>query len=384
MKRYIALFLTLMMLFQTGCGGENAAPHTQAPQPESSEQAEPLPPEPETEPMRAPIQDITAFLHGMEPAESETMEDGMLFRNFHLDPGAQGLTEQYMQLLIDHYDMKLVTTVEKDHDTAFTTFYYLNYAGPADIQTLSLDRADCNFFVGSVVYKDDASVQLGLYMPHDADYVDDGHRADLSAIAAPEPEPEPAGPEVIPDFLENDISGVFRAGNSAFDHAVCFLANDTTYYSAAEAYVQLLIDMGYTLSDTEEKSMRTWSRMQWDLYYEGKDWDTIDDNAHVRVKHLASDRDGERKTEISITYSEDITYGGDEQFKGGGGGGGSSGGSWNPNLPDHSKLQCLTCDGSGDCPSCGGHGEKTRAGITKDCTRCDRGDCPTCHGSGTR
>ena len=94
--------------------------------------------------------------------------------------------------------------------------------------------------------------------------------------------------------------------------------------------------------------------------------------------------DGEKKTEISIGYAIGITYGGDEQYQGGGGGGSSGGGSWDPNLPDHSKLQCLTCDGSGDCPSCSGYGEKTRGGITSDCTRCDRGKCPSCHGSGTR
>ena len=68
----------------------------------------------------------------------------------------------------------------------------------------------------------------------------------------------------------------------------------------------------------------------------------------------------------------------------GGSGSSSSGGGSGSNLPDHSKLQCLTCDGDGDCNSCGGKGYKIRDGIKSDCTRCTSGNCPSCGGSGTR
>ena len=428
MKRYLALLLALTMLFQTGCGdsgkpssSEQVSQNEVTEPSESSESVETPElveaPEPEAAPTYASIQDITAFLHGIEPAEAETKEDGMLSRIYHLDPGCQVFTEQYMQLLIDHYDMELIKTAEMDHDVAFITYYYLNYTGSATIQTLYLNQAECNFLVGSAVYKDDASVQLCLYMPKDANYTDDGHRADLSAVVVPEPEPappevtpepepaapvappepeptappatsepKPAGPEVIPDFLEHDISGAFRAGNSAFDNAVAFLADDITYLYAAEAYVQLLVDKGYQITDIEETHKGRYTLTKWFLYYEGADWPSIEKEktTHVRVSHMAKHADGNLKTEFSIGYSEGITYGGEEQFQGGGGGG-FSGGSWDPYTPDAAKLPCLTCRGTGDCKGCGGYGYVGYGSARAACSQCHRsGDCRTCGGSGTR
>ena len=428
MKRFFTLFLALVMMLQTGCGnsGKPASEPEQTPSVSEPAGAETQIPEkdvsapttPETTPTCASIQDMTAFLHGIEPSEAEVKEDGMLSRIYQLDPGCQVFTEQYMQLLVDHYDMELIKTLETDHDEAFITYYYLNYVGPATIQTLYLNQAECNFLVGSAVYKDDASVQIGLYMPKDADYVDHGHRADLSAVVVPEPEPappevipepepaapvvtpepkpsapaatpapKPAGPEVIPDFLKNDISGAFRAGNSAFDNAVAFLADDITYLYAAEAYVQLLVDKGYQITDIEETHKGRYTLTKWFLYYEGADWPSIekDKTTHVRVSHMAKHADGNVKTEFSIGYSEGITYGGEEQYQGGGGGGSSGGGSWDPYTPDASKLPCLTCRGSGDCKGCGGYGYVGYGSARAACSQCHRsGNCRTCGGSGTR
>ena len=77
---------------------------------------------------------------------------------------------------------------------------------------------------------------------------------------------------------------------------------------------------------------------------------------------------------------------------GGSGGGGYSGvpDSDGPYIPDHSKLDCLTCGGDGDCNTCGGYGRVERymgAGetVTSSCTSCDgSGNCRTCGGSGKR
>jgi len=53
--------------------------------------------------------------------------------------------------------------------------------------------------------------------------------------------------------------------------------------------------------------------------------------------------------------------------------------------PPASKLKCLTCDGDGDCNTCGGSGYKRVGGVKGGCTTCrGNGKCRTCHGSGTR
>ena len=73
--------------------------------------------------------------------------------------------------------------------------------------------------------------------------------------------------------------------------------------------------------------------------------------------------------------------------------GGSSSGvpdSNGPFIPDHSKLDCLTCGGDGDCNTCNGYGKVERyagAGdyVTASCTSCyGSGNCRTCGGSGKR
>lgn len=70
--------------------------------------------------------------------------------------------------------------------------------------------------------------------------------------------------------------------------------------------------------------------------------------------------------------------------------GGNSGGNWwddddEPFRPDHSKLDCLTCKGSGDCTTCGGDGYTGFGSATAGCRRCHGdGNCTTCGGSGKR
>lgn len=71
-------------------------------------------------------------------------------------------------------------------------------------------------------------------------------------------------------------------------------------------------------------------------------------------------------------------------------GGGSGGGNWwddddEPFRPDHSKLDCLTCNGSGNCTTCGGSGYTGFGDATAGCRRCHGdGKCTSCGGSGKR
>lgn len=64
---------------------------------------------------------------------------------------------------------------------------------------------------------------------------------------------------------------------------------------------------------------------------------------------------------------------------------GSSSGSPDPNVAEHSRLDCLTCRGDGDCNSCGGSGNDYFGGYRTKCTTCyGSGNCRSCGGSGKR
>lgn len=55
-------------------------------------------------------------------------------------------------------------------------------------------------------------------------------------------------------------------------------------------------------------------------------------------------------------------------------------------IPDHAKLDCLTCGGDGDCNTCNGYGEWRRYNsVVSTCNSCNgSGNCRTCGGSGKR
>ena len=56
-----------------------------------------------------------------------------------------------------------------------------------------------------------------------------------------------------------------------------------------------------------------------------------------------------------------------------------------PFRPDHSRLDCLSCNGSGDCDECGGALYVYYGGNRAKCGTCKgTGDCRTCGGSGKR
>lgn len=69
--------------------------------------------------------------------------------------------------------------------------------------------------------------------------------------------------------------------------------------------------------------------------------------------------------------------------------GSSSGGSHERYVPDASKLECTICDGTGDCPRCGGDGYVYSYAVDKEdfinCSKCGGdGKCYVCHGTGKR
>lgn len=418
MRRKIHFAVSLILLLSlilSGCGGSAPdipqQPSSQAPQATSTTQ-EPEQPLEQKDAVLT-LQDPWAFLGGSTLTEDQTATEEIRRLTFTLKPEEDILALQYVTLLQGGaYNLEKIEIVETSNETAHAYACYFSYIGEGELAELDMEQNTCNLFIGIRRDGGDKTTFVLIY-PAGVRFADYGARADRSAIAvepspepvpepttepvpqpttstqpapvpSPSPEPVPQGPSVIPDFLAQKFTGDFRAGTSAYDHAVCFLASGDQHFEVAEAYVQLLLDMGYRITKTDEKVKRTYSRYQWNLYHDGVDSSTIEDDTHVRVKILSRANDGNPKTEISIGYGDGIIYGGDEQYQGGGGSSGGGSG-WDPYVPDHSKLPCLTCGGDGSCTTCGGDGYTGFGDAKAGCRSCHgNGKCRVCGGSGTR
>ena len=172
---------------------------------------------------------------------------------------------------------------------------------------------------------------------------------------------------VLPNFIECDDSRRFAhsGGGSLLFTAPC---KEGELVYVAEDYVDRLVDMGYEIVFDNEDAAHWWVLKHPEV------------NGVVRIKSLdLGDLIG--KYEVEIIPYEDITMDG-FQISNANTGSGGGGDDWFDNdsgyeIPEHSKLDCLTCDGTGDCRKCGGDGEVQYYGQESEWSK-----CPTCHGSG--
>lgn len=105
---------------------------------------------------------------------------------------------------------------------------------------------------------------------------------------------------------------------------------------------------------------------------------------YVYGKMIGSGEPKEIEALIAVDMSKILSAGNADQGSEGGSGSGIVG-SDGVYVPDHSKLDCLTCRGSGDCTSCGGSGYTYFGDYKTACTRCHKsGNCSSCGGSGKR
>lgn len=200
-------------------------------------------------------------------------------------------------------------------------------------------------------------------------------------------------PAILPDFMEYDSSGLFSQGTSIYDNSVVFTARNSDVEYVAKEYLQMLEDMGYYLTDEVKKESRSFYKYEWYLTHDEIGGSTIRDTAQVGVNCMVVHSKDRPRVEVSIGYGDGVTYGGDIP-NGTGGGDSSSASGGSSYQPDHSKLQCLTCRGSGSCGKCGGSGyvrsgsassKSTLRGSKASCNQCHgSGRCRTCGGSGTR
>ncbi len=192
--------------------------------------------------------------------------------------------------------------------------------------------------------------------------------------ASTDPKPDPS---LLPDFLAHDSSESFYQGTTSSDDVVAFLSEEDSVRYVTEDYVQLLLDMGYRISDTEEKSNQFMEVYRWYLTHDDVGGTAVEGSAQVCVKHMLHIpyKSDDPYTEVSITFGSGITYADDGKTDSG------------SSADDDFWAVCSACNGSKKCSHCRGTDikKKFQAGIgwvDQNCTFCSFGKCPFCNGTG--
>lgn len=445
MKRIIVILLATLMLFLAGCGSGNTPVSSEGlgHEPEASDQdvsSQPpdLPeePAPSVVPETAYYLDPSAFLHGAAPSTDEKDDAGFIEQIFILEKGYGPLGKQYVDALLEGpYELTLISSHETDKEDALYENYYLAYNGAARVGRYKM-KETCQIYVGVDNYKNKDEAHIRVLVAAGFTSKDDGERADLShfitlnpsdklsqepaSTSAPTPKPTatttpapkptatpaPSGPSsstLLPDltiFLNRSPSksGNYYDGKQFLFQAMPYSAVDTVVNEVLallqESRYQLQLVNNYRKNVTDN----TYT-IRYDLKYTGTS-DEIDlltnknetswYNVQVSVTHYTKAQEfnlrihfgnGFQLEDPGVRVSANVSKGGG----GGSGGGSSGGGGYDPYVPDHSKLQCLTCRGDGDCNTCGGDGYTGFGDAKAGCRSCHGdGDCNTCGGSGTR
>lgn len=223
-----------------------------------------------------------------------------------------------------------------------------------------------------------------------------------SASSAPSASPKPSASAkpadtelLIPDFgafCGGDVNFYLdeKGGTTSWKKGYEFKPNSTV----VEEYLALLeSDYKFSLEKTRSSDVGN-SAITYGYAYTGTELVSSVDQTFKWLECEISVTQWDDHTRIVIRYGYQLNYtdSGERTTApteaygaSGGGGGGSSSGSGGF-TPDASKLPCLTCNGSGDCPTCGGDGYLFSSASGKEdrnCWRCgsNRGRCPTCNGS---
>ena len=154
MKRLMAMLLAgIMVLSLTACGDsiENQTPE---------------------------LQEITAFLGGMEPYKSQLGKNDDIQIFFVLEEGQEDLAQQYVDVLVGgDYNISLTDTDKKNADGKSSKYNYLTYNGKGEVGTL-MEGLDCHIAVVTQTDHSTGTMILGVNIANGFTYVDDGHRAE--------------------------------------------------------------------------------------------------------------------------------------------------------------------------------------------------------------
>lgn len=367
-----AAILAAVLLIVSFRGKPTAGPEpeTAAPTQSQTEETTPEPaPEPEPVPEAEPVASPEADPGPPCAPDPDTFfgtADGMGSSKLwmaHFSDDPKDAVSHYLCALRDVYGMELVYAKDEDN-------YQQRSMQKGDDEnafvTLELDAADDGTWFLWLKYGEPVElVQAEIW-----------DQPLTEVVYTPEPEPEVSDPAVLPDFLAHDSSDSFRLETTSSDDVVAFLSDNASVRHVTENYVQLLLDMGYYVTDTEEKSYL----YRWYLTHDDVGGGTVQGSAQVCVKHMTYTTFGKTKTEVSITFGSGVTYAGDSKTGSGGGSGTSSGSS-------DTRTPCSICNRTGNCQTCGGDGYLWSSAADKEnrnCYSCRNGKCTNCNGTGWR
>ena len=177
-------------------------------------------------------------------------------------------------------------------------------------------------------------------------------------------------PAVLPDFLKTGTD--YEVSSSTTTYWRIYTAEHMDI-SAVEAYVQQLLDMGYTIVHTEEDS-NSFDGMYrlWEFAHSGLDAESISTRGAQVTIESSTYGEWDDQT-LDIEFSHDITMDSDNvssELSIGGG-----------------YVDCPSC-AYGDCSACSGKGgkESYSPGLDREwenCWKCGgSGNCSKCSGSG--
>ena len=365
------------------------------------------------------IQDIRDFLAEDEPFDVTMGTFGSMDFMYSLEKGQEDLIQQYMDtLFVEEYGLTLFDIQKTDYESATFKMYYFMYSGEGE-DKLERENMDWDVSVCLTLHKDTPTVTASVNYVNGFELVDDGHRADYSKLSQPTPTPKPvttpaptAKPTSAPVNVTVDKNAAPIADFSSFLLRFPSEEKDRYYGGYRKYYQNLPLETQQTVV-SEVLTLLGNKRYQLELIEKLETDDSIIYNyrytGNVAMDMIHSRNDDKHYYNLQFTvfnknnhnghYSIHFHYA--PQFVAENAGytvsanvsnvGGISGGSSDGSiidiydLPDHSKLQCLTCHGDGDCTKCGG---STYIGYGSARAKCDRchgsGNCTRCGGTGTR
>ncbi len=275
---------------------------------------------------------------------------------------------EYISVLKDSYGM-----TEIDSYTEAETWQWRLQKGRDENTTVSiaLDKRgdgdwDLSFLFGENVTLLQAETQSG-----------DNGMAEPEPTPTPTPEPEVTDPSVLPDFLEHDPTGQFYMLSDSREGKAVYKADAIQVSYVVESYIDLLLDLGYTIVYEYDKDFSSSETTKRDFYHSSVNADAVLDDSKGQVRVSYNIYYDWNEVHVAIYYSDGITI---ENYTGYSGTDGSSG-------IDDFFATCSACHGSKKCTHCGGDDKvsKFQAGIgwvEQNCTFCSGGRCPTCGGTG--
>ena len=344
--------------------------------------------------------------------------------NIRLKQHTQELIQQFMDILIgEDYGLSLVDIYTYDYESATYKQYYLKYSGNGEDKIQNED-SEWDITIGVTVHKDKPEVTAGICYKLGFHLVDDGHRADYLKVITTAPTPVPTvKPAAKPEQSDTQQPAQNTApAVTAVDKNASYIPDFTAflnrrpsedkdrYYGGTRKYYQkisldtqktvvsevlaLLDSDRYQLELIEKVDAN--NRIEYNYRYTGNvGMDSIhsknDDSRYYNLQFTVYNKNNDNGTYgIHFHYApqfveENVGYTVSANAGGGGGSGGGTVDFEGNDLPEHSKLPCLTCDGSGDCDDCGGSIYVYVGGTRTRCNGCKgTGNCRTCGGSGTR